>query len=176
MSTDLSYAEFFRAHWLYVVRHILYRYPQLGWHDAEDVAQDTLLRVWEQWDEYDASRASRVTWLMTIALWNGRTVFNRYKRAAPESEPRATEDESGEVEPDPYEGAARRDMIDKVCHRISSLSYSVTMCELYARLFAGDTIQEAVQASDMSYAVATWRLRHIRAILRREVDASPLVV
>lgn len=36
-------------------------------HLAEDVLQDTYLTVWRKADRFDASRASPITWLVTIA-------------------------------------------------------------------------------------------------------------
>jgi RNA polymerase sigma-70 factor (ECF subfamily) len=168
---ELGYADFYRAHWLSTVRYILYRYPQLGWQDAEDVAQDALLRVWEQWESYDPSRATRLTWLITIALWHGRTVFNRYRRASHDDAP-----DDDAVEPDPYERVARRELLDKAVHRIEALENGDTMKQVYERLILGDTGAQAAEAVELSYNQLIGRLQHIRAMLRQDVDANPLVL
>lgn len=165
---DLSYADFYRANWLYCVRHVLYRYPQLGWHDAEDVAQDALLRAWEQWNQYDSARATRTTWLLTIALWYGRTAYNRYAR-------KTDLEASDDMEPDPYEGLARRELLEQASQRIEKVGGS-TLTGLYTALFDGATVREAALSQDVSYVAATGRLQHIRAILRRDIDATPLEV
>ena len=47
---------------------------------AEDVLQDTYLTVWRKADSFDASRASPITWLVTIA--RNRSI-DRLRSAAP---------------------------------------------------------------------------------------------
>lgn len=62
-------------------------------HEAEDMAQETFLRVWAASGRYDPDRASPATWIYRIALRlaidrNRRTGFRRFLglEAAPEPE------------------------------------------------------------------------------------------
>lgn len=71
-------------------------------HEAEDLAQETLVRVWQAASRYDPDKASPATWVYRIALRlaidrNRRTGFRRFLGLEAASEP---EDETPGAEAD----------------------------------------------------------------------------
>jgi RNA polymerase sigma-70 factor, ECF subfamily len=54
-------------HQQHLNRYILALVPNLA--DAEQIAQDTAIRLWEQFEEYDSTVASFVVWARTIAYF-----------------------------------------------------------------------------------------------------------
>ncbi|WP_290872282.1 sigma-70 family RNA polymerase sigma factor [Aquabacterium sp.] len=70
---------------------------------AEEVAQDTFLRAWQRWADYDPGKAALSTWLFTIAR---NLAFNELTRASAVNEgawgdaPQDVAGEQGEPEPE----------------------------------------------------------------------------
>src|SRR3954452_22123982 len=99
--------------------------------DAEDLVQETLLRVWRAWGRYDEGRASLCTWLYRIAT-NAclNALEGRSRRplpsgiVGPSDDPEAPLIPAREVTwlqplPDALLGAERRDPADALAARAS---------------------------------------------------------
>lgn len=149
----------YRAHWLWLVRRIRNKYRNFSWQDAEDVAQDALLAAWEQRHDYDPTRSALATWLMTIAMWHGRTLFNRLCRHDYVCED--VLDEDGELD----ERAEARLMLDTVVRVFADMPLNLLVME---RIALGDTMAEAAVALGLTVVQVQGRLQYMRRMLSQQ--------
>ena len=125
-----------------------------GGADAEDAAQQALLKVFDRASTFDP-QADALTWALTLAAWECRTVRRRHGRArqAPSEE---TESLAAHG-PTPEEEAIARDLEDAAREVLGTLSEADRA-----------TLRAAVldEARDAAIPGATFRKRRERAFAR----------
>jgi RNA polymerase sigma-70 factor (ECF subfamily) len=101
-SADFDRADFDGAAASFRHELVVHCYRMLGSVDeAEDVAQETLIRAWKARDRYDAERASLRTWLYRIATNACLTALaGRPRRPLPSGLGAASEDPDAPLTPD----------------------------------------------------------------------------
>ncbi len=80
---DLSYDDTYRTHYLHVSNYCLTLLHSR--EDAEDIAQDTFLRAWQLWQEFDSTHGVPIfSWLCGIAYYKSLNLIKkRIIRARP---------------------------------------------------------------------------------------------
>ena len=134
-----------------LVRGFVARHLRSG--DAEDVAQEALLRVFSRASEFDRSRDA-LAWILGIAAWEIRTSRTRERRRREESLDEDQHDRDAEA-PSPEETAVRRERDRLVGQALAALGPSDAA-----------TLQSYMTSEHPAVAPATFRKRVQRAVKR----------
>ena len=126
-----------------------------GGGDADDAAQDAMIRVFERAAEFDRGRDA-VTWVLAIAGWECRSARKRTARRR--LEPAGLDAEVAAGGDGPDEVAIRRDLIAAAEEVLGALSPRDV--ETLAAAWSGDEVSRS------SIAPATFRKRLERALGR----------
>ena len=126
------------------LKNVLYRLAlriTLNREEAEDIVQDTLMKVWDRrddWQDIDSIEAFSLTICRNLSL-------DRMKRAGASNRPigdgeALTADTGG----DPYEHTAGKDRMEQVKHIVDSLPEKQKSC-MQLRDFEGKSYKEIAQ-------------------------------
>ena len=112
--------------------------------DAEDIAADVFLKIFEKLESFDESKASLSTWIYTITR-NTLTDYFRTRKVFDEM-PEALEDDSS-VE----ESICRAETLDALARALESLGERERDI-IILRFYSGKTLREISMKMDISYA------------------------
>lgn len=131
------------------LKNVLYRLAlriTMSHEEAEDIVQDTMIKVWnrrDDWQELDSIEAFCLTVCRNIAL-------DRLKKAGRDSRTIAEGDaENADTAYNPYERTAQRDRMEAVRRIVDALPEKQKSC-LQLRDFEGKAYKEIAQVLDIS--------------------------
>lgn len=148
------------------LKNILYRLAlrvTLSHEDAEDIVQDTLLRVWnkrDDWQDIDSIKAYSLAVCRNLAL-------DKARRADTGNRPITDSDaSSADTAGNPYERAARKDRIALVRSIVDGLPEKQRSC-LQLRDFEGLSYREIAASLDMTEEQVKINIYRARQAVRR---------
>lgn len=154
------------------LKNVLYRLAlriTMSREDAEDIVQDTLIRVWnrrDDWDDISSIEAFSLTVCRNLSLDKIRKAGNC---DTPISEEEAGEPDSGR---DPYERMMQRDRVEQVRRIVDSLPEKQKSC-MQLRDFEGKSYKEIAKVlgiTEEQVKVNIFRARQAVKLKFNEID------
>jgi RNA polymerase sigma-70 factor, ECF subfamily len=136
---------------------------------AEDLVQDTFLKVWRNAASYDAGRGSVDTWVLLIARSLAVDLLRRRVLEAKVMAGQGQRDES--LEPGPDEHAETRDLSDRARRAMESLSPG-QRAALELAYFGGKTSAEVAELEGIPVGTAKTRIRTALFRLRDALEVE----
>lgn len=135
---------------------------------AEDLVQDTFVKVWRTVDSYDPARGSLDTWMLLIAR---SLAIDLIRRRVLETRILASQDRSSEAsdEPGPDELAETLDLSDRARLAMVSLSPG-QRAALELAYFGGKTSAEVAELEGIPVGTAKTRIRTALMKLREALE------
>jgi RNA polymerase sigma factor (sigma-70 family) len=136
---------------------------------AEDLVQDTFVKVWRKADSYDSTRGSLDTWVLLIAR---SLAIDLIRRRVLETRTLATqEDPELAVEPGPEGRVEAKDLVDRARAAMVSLSPG-QRAALELAYFQGKTSAEVAELEGIPIGTAKTRIRSALARLREALEVE----
>jgi RNA polymerase sigma-70 factor, ECF subfamily len=137
---------------------------------AEDLVQDTFVKVWRKLDSYEASRGSLDTWVLLIAR---SLAIDSIRRRVLETRILTSQGEAGEAssEPGPEDRAETRDLAERARRAMGSLSAG-QRAALELAYFGGKTSAEVAEVEGIPIGTAKTRIRSALIKLRDALEVE----
>jgi RNA polymerase sigma-70 factor (ECF subfamily) len=137
---------------------------------AEDLVQDTFVKVWRKMDSYDPARGSLDTWVLLIAR---STAIDLIRRRVLETRIMASQEDPGEATsaPGPEEHAETRDLTERARQAMASLSPG-QRAALELAYFQGKTSAEVAELEGIPVGTAKTRIRTALVRLREALEVE----
>jgi len=137
---------------------------------AEDLVQDTFVKVWRKADTYDRSRGSLDTWVLLVAR---RLAIDLIRRRVLETRTMAAHEEPSEASPapGPEEHAETRDLADRARRAMVGLSPG-QRAALELAYFQGKTSAEVAELEGIPVGTAKTRIRTALVRLREALEVE----
>jgi len=137
---------------------------------AEDLVQDTFVKVWRKCDTYEPTRGSLDTWVLLIAR---SLAIDSIRRRVLETKILSQQEDAGDVskEPGPEEQAETRDLAGRARAAMANLSPG-QRAALELAYFGGKTSSEVAELEGIPVGTAKTRIRTALAKLRESLEVE----
>ena len=135
--------------------------------EAQEVLQDTFIRLWRRAGEFDAARSSATAWLLMFA--RGLALDRLRARARHAAKISAYENETAALERESDSGAQQleRDELSGLCHAALNRLPEAQGCALQLAFFRGWTHEQIAEAQGEALGTVKARIRRGLLTLRQ---------
>jgi RNA polymerase sigma-70 factor (ECF subfamily) len=137
---------------------------------AEDLVQDTFVKMWRNAGRYDAARGALDTWVLLMARNLAIDSIRRRVIEARTLETTKHRDEATD-EPGPEDAAETQDLVDRARRAMSDLSDG-ERAALELAYFGGKTSAEVAELEGVPLGTAKTRIRTALLKLRRSLEVE----